>query len=147
MLNEKGITQHVNQWVEKVDVGNVLKVTAYNIYRDGFMRSTEPKNNELPRRQGTETTEMECDSVVLVTGRTPNDKLFLDLKARKDDWAKEGILNVYRAGDCFAPRVTADVVFDGHRLAREFEEANPERHKPYIRERLVWGADLQPKFQ
>ena len=49
--------------------------------------------------------------------------------------------------DCFAPRVTADVVFDGHRLAREFEEADPERHKPYLRERMIWGNDIQPKFQ
>ena len=124
----------------------MLKVTAYNIYRDGYARSTEPKNNELPRRQGTETSELECDTLVLVTGRVPNDALFLELKERKDEWAKEGILKIYRAGDCFAPRVTADVVFDGHRLAREFEEDNPERHKPYIRERMIWGTDLQPKF-
>ena len=147
MLNEKGIKQIVNHWVEKVDVGNVLKVTAYNIYRDGYARSTEPKNNELPRRQGTDTSEFECDSLVLVTGRKPNDALFLELKDRKDEWAGEGILNIFRAGDCFAPRVTADVVFDGHRLAREFEEVNPERHKPYLRERMIWGNDLQPKFQ
>jgi dimethylamine/trimethylamine dehydrogenase len=146
MMNEKGIKQHVHHWVEEVDVGNVLKVKVYNIYRDGYLRSTEPKHNELPRRKGTEFKELECDTVVLATGRVPNDALYRELQERQSEWEKEGMRGVYQAGDCFAPRVTADVIFDGHRLAREFEADNPRRQRPYIRERMIWGMDPQPAF-
>ena len=32
-----------------------------------------------------------------------------------------------------------DAIFDGHRLAREFESDNPQQPLPYIRERPIWG--------
>ena len=54
----------------------------------------------------------------------------------------EGISAVYRIGDCVAPRLVADVVFDGHRLAREIDSANPEDPLPYKRERRVLTADI-----
>ena len=31
----------------------------------------------------------------------------------------------YAVGDCVAPRLLADCIFDGHRLAMEIEEADP----------------------
>ncbi|MBT5675436.1 MAG: FAD-dependent oxidoreductase [Rhodospirillaceae bacterium] len=147
MMHEKGITQHTYHWVEEVDVGNVLKVKIFNVFRDGYERATESKHNELPRRRGTEFTELECDTVVLATGRSPNDKLYHDLSARKSEWANQGIEGIYQAGDCYAPRFTADVVFDGHRIARELDSAHPQRQVPYIRERMIWGMDPQPKFE
>jgi hypothetical protein len=36
-----------------------------------------------------------------------------------------------------APRLIADVIFDGHRLAREIDSPNPEEPLPYKRERRV----------
>jgi dimethylamine/trimethylamine dehydrogenase len=36
----------------------------------------------------------------------------------------------------------ADVIFDGHRLAREFESDNPARPLPFIRERHIQGQPL-----
>jgi dimethylamine/trimethylamine dehydrogenase len=54
-----------------------------------------------------------------------------------DALKKEGITAVYRIGDCVAPRLIADVVFDGHRLAREIDSPNPEEPLPYKRERRV----------
>jgi dimethylamine/trimethylamine dehydrogenase len=147
MMHEKGIVQHTHHWVEEVDVGNILKVKIFNLYRDGYVRSTEPKHNELPRRKGTEITELECDTVVLATGRTPNDELYRELSARKSEWASQDIRGIYQAGDCYAPRFTADVVFDGHRIARELDSADPQRQVAYIRERMIWGMDPQPMFQ
>jgi|TARA_B100000470_G_C19606314_1_gene308926 dimethylamine/trimethylamine dehydrogenase len=44
----------------------------------------------------------------------------------------------------FAPRLIYNTIFDGHRLAREFESENPERPLPYIRERRIWGDDTMP---
>jgi dimethylamine/trimethylamine dehydrogenase len=40
-------------------------------------------------------------------------------------------------GDCIAPRQIAEVVFDGHRLAREIDEPDPHVPKPYLRERRL----------
>jgi dimethylamine/trimethylamine dehydrogenase len=44
---------------------------------------------------------------------------------------------LYRIGDCVAPRLLADVAFDGHRLCREIDSDNPAIPLPYLRERLV----------
>jgi dimethylamine/trimethylamine dehydrogenase len=49
----------------------------------------------------------------------------------------EGITACYRIGDCVAPRLIADCVFDGHRLAREIDSENPEVPLPFKRERNV----------
>jgi electron transfer flavoprotein alpha subunit len=38
-------------------------------------------------------------------------------------------------GDCVAPRLLAEAIFDGHRLAREIESADPDVALPYLRER------------
>ena len=44
---------------------------------------------------------------------------------------------LYRIGDCVAPRLIADVIFDGHRLAREIDSENPAVPLPYKRERSI----------
>ncbi|MEQ8741471.1 MAG: dimethylamine dehydrogenase, partial [Hoeflea sp.] len=82
----------------------------------------------------------------LVTGRRSNSGLFTELKSRRSEWEKEGIQAIYHIGDCYAPRLIADCVFDGHRLAREFESPNPQYPLPFIRERQVWGHETFPKL-
>ena len=67
-----------------------------------------------------------------------------ELKARKGEWAEQEIGAVYAIGDCRAPRLIADSIFDGHRLAREFESANPAKALPFIRERVLWGQEMIP---
>lgn len=57
--------------------------------------------------------EIAADTVVLVTARRPRDELRLELR------------DVYAVGDCVAPRLLADCIFDGHRLAMEIEEPDP----------------------
>ena len=81
--------------------------------------------------------ELEADAVVLVTQRLSNEDLFLSLKKNEDALAAEGIEAVYRIGDCVAPRLIAEAVFEGHRLAREIDCEDPEIPLPYKRERLV----------
>ena len=48
----------------------------------------------------------------------------------------DDILAVYRIGDCVAPRIVAEAIFDGHRLAREIDAENPAVPLPYRRERI-----------
>lgn len=57
---------------------------------------------------------------MLVTQRRSNDRVYLGLKSEIGEEAlrAEGVEAVYRIGDCVAPRMIADCVFDGHRLGR-----------------------------
>ena len=84
-----------------------------------------------------EPLELEADAVVLVTQRRSNDELYHELAADRTALRGEGIEALYRVGDCVAPRLTADAIFDGHRLAREIDAENPSVPLPYKRERLV----------
>jgi dimethylamine/trimethylamine dehydrogenase len=82
------------------------------------------------------------DAVVLVTARVSDDALYCALR---DDPGPIG--SVYAIGDCVAPRLIADCVFDGHRLAREIDAADPRRPLPYLRERRLLEpapTSLQP---
>ena len=77
--------------------------------------------------------------------RRSNDALYRGLKARESEWPTHGLGGVYRTGDCLAPRYLADAVFDGHRLAREFDDTEPEHPRAIIRERPLWGVESFPK--
>ena len=118
---------------------------AYNVYREGYKIEMPTPKGRSPRKASEEVSVLECDSVILATARRSKDKLFRELKARKGEWAKSGIKALYRIGDCHAPRLIADCVFDGHRLAREFESVDPQYPKPWIRERQIWGHETFPK--
>jgi dimethylamine/trimethylamine dehydrogenase len=84
-----------------------------------------------------EPLELEADAFVLVTQRLSNEELYLELKADLAALRSEGIEAVYRIGDCVAPRLIAEAIFDGHRLARELDSEDPAVPLPYKRERLV----------
>jgi dimethylamine/trimethylamine dehydrogenase len=81
----------------------------------------------------------EADATVLVTQRRSNEALFRELKdvVGRDALAADGVNALYRIGDCEAPRLIADAVFSGHRLAREIDSPNPEVALPFKRERRV----------
>jgi dimethylamine/trimethylamine dehydrogenase len=81
-----------------------------------------------------------ADGVVLVTARRSNDALYRELLSDPAALAREGIEAVYAVGDCVAPRLIADCVFDGHRLAREIDASTPARPLAYLRERGLVGA-------
>ena len=82
--------------------------------------------------------EWNVDAVVIVTSRTPDDRLYDALKRDPDAHGRERIEALYHVGDCVTPRMfVADAVFDGHRLAREIDTDNPEEPLPYLRERIL----------
>lgn len=81
-----------------------------------------------------ETIELEADAVVLVTQRLSDDALYLELASSRDALHENGIHGLYRVGDCVAPRLLADVLFDGHRLAQEIDSDDPTLPRPFLRE-------------
>ena len=81
----------------------------------------------------------DVDAVVLVTQRMSDDALYRELKADGAALEREGITGLYRIGDCVVPRLIADAVFDGHRLAREIDTDDPATALPFIRETRILG--------
>lgn len=82
--------------------------------------------------------EISYDGVVLITQRQSTDELFHRLSGADLDAA--GVKLLARIGDCVAPRQLPDVIFDGHRLGREIDSANPLVAKPFLREDLFTPA-------
>ena len=78
--------------------------------------------------------EIEADALVLVTARLPDDRLYLDLKAREADWADAGIKSVKVIGDACAPGPIAYAVYAGHRYARELDVPDIGDAVPFKRE-------------
>ena len=77
--------------------------------------------------------ELAVDATVLVTQRISDDRLYLELMAG----SLGDVESLHRTGDCVAPRLIADAIFDGHRLAREIDSPHPEIPLPHRQERVV----------
>jgi dimethylamine/trimethylamine dehydrogenase len=84
-----------------------------------------------------EPVSWSADTVVLVTQRVSYDEVYRTLEPDPEALAAEGVMGVFRAGDCVQPRLIADAIFDGHRLAREIDSDDPAAALPFNRERLV----------
>ena len=93
------------------------------------------EREDVVLRRLRRTLIVRADTVVLVTARRSSDALYRELRADPEALEREGVEAVYAIGDCVAPRLIADCVFDGHRLGREIDSPSPERPLPYIRER------------
>lgn len=83
-----------------------------------------------------EPFSLNTDALVLVTTRVAVDDLYQELISDREALAEAGIQAVHCIGDALSPRPMAEAVFDGHRLAREFESPDPAIALPYKREPL-----------
>ena len=90
-----------------------------------------------------EHVEISTDALVLVTQRVSNEQLYLELRQARDAWEANGVEAVFRIGDCVAPRILADVIFDGHRLAREIDTEDAAIPRPHLRERPFPASALR----
>ncbi len=144
LLHEKNIACYPLHWIERIAIDNTVKLSLAYAYRDGYQIELPPQTGQAPRRLGTEVSELECDTVILCTARKSNRALFTELKTRKSEWAANQIRAVYHVGDCHTPRFMQLSIFEGHRLAREFEAKNPQLPLPFIREQPIWGEATSP---
>jgi dimethylamine/trimethylamine dehydrogenase len=78
---------------------------------------------------------LDADGIVLVTQQVSDDALYRSVVEDQDALAANGIEAVYRIGDCVAPRMISEAIFDGHRLAREIDGADPSIPLTFDRER------------
>ena len=136
LLYQKGIKTYTNHWGQDYR-NNIL--TMFYLYRDSAAL-TENEPGKWGRTRSSAVVRLDCDALVLVTTRVPNCQLYDGLKARRDEWPACEIEDVYRIGDCHAPRHITNAIFDGHRLAREFDSPHPQYPLPFIRERPDFGS-------
>ncbi len=80
-------------------------------------------------------TEKDCDSLVLISERIPNDKLYHSLQEKSENLSEAGIKTLKCIGDCLAPSTIAAAVYSGHLAARELESDRNEE-VPFLRERV-----------
>jgi dimethylamine/trimethylamine dehydrogenase len=80
---------------------------------------------------------LEADGIVLVTQQVSDDALYRELAGVGSALEAAGIEAVYRTGDCVAPRMISEAIFDGHRLAREIDGEDPSVALPFDRERSL----------
>jgi len=139
-MHELGIEIIGESAVTKIEDNTVEYI---NIWSEGSKREYRGPG-KLPRDENKSHQKIEFDTVILITGRKSNDSLYRELKARKDEWAANGVEDVWVIGDAEAPRIIADATFDGHRLAREIEDEDPQHQKPFKREQKVWGVAYKP---
>ena len=129
--------QRMNTHLRKKGIHIVLNTTLLEV---------QPKQlvlQDVWKTGGRES--MDYDALILVTQRNSENALYRQLMERQTDWEAHGIKRVFRIGDCVAPGIVADAVFDGHRLAREIDSGNPEVPLPFIRERRVVDAHEGPQ--
>ena len=72
----------------------------------------------------------DCATLILVTGRLPDDALYRDLTTMGH--------TATRIGDCLAPSSVADAVYSAHRFARNLGQSDPvplRRERPTLAER------------
>jgi dimethylamine/trimethylamine dehydrogenase len=142
MLFEKKIRTYRSHWLSRIQAG---KVTMSYLYKFG-PDLLGPGTGDVPRRDNGGDFELDIDAVILVTTRTSEDALYRELKSRRAEWAANDIQAVFRIGDCKAPMQVGQAMWEGHRLAREFDSPHPAHPLPWIRERQLWGADTAPEL-
>ena len=135
-LHELHVTEIGDTFCSKIEPG---RLEVYSIWGDGSKR-TYKGPGVFPRNENKSHRWIEFDSLILVTGRHSEAKLYNELKEREAEWADNGIKAIYLIGDAEAPRLIADATFTGHRLAREIEEKDAQYPKPYKREVAIYGV-------
>lgn len=80
------------------------------------------------------TQPIGCNSVVLVTSKLENNRVYNDLKVREAEWADAGIKTVKLIGDANAPGPIAWATYAGHRYARELDGDDIGDALPFRRE-------------
>jgi len=77
-----------------------------------------------------------CNTLIPVTSRAPVEDLWLELDARRSEWAVAGLTAVTRIGDCNGPSTIAAAVYSGHRFARDHGTVVDPDKVPFRREEI-----------
>ncbi len=135
------VAPHADETLEGLPVRRRLHDLGIAAHRGVVVDRIAEGGSELEGEFGARS-QLEVDGVVLVTQRLSDDALYRELAADPAALAAAGIEGLYRIGDCVAPRLIADAIFDGHRLAREIDSPDPSQPLPYLRERPLVASPI-----
>ncbi len=110
-LLELGVTSHTQQTLTRIQAGSLTLASAAT----GL------------------STELPCDTLVLLTDRLPEDALYRELRSSPD---RSGLDSLRVIGDAEAPNIIAQAVFSGHLAAQEFDEPSTPDRTPFRIERV-----------
>ncbi len=105
-----------------------------------FVVAAQDGTAQLVHMWSGEEREVEYDSIMLVTHRMSECRLYDRLQAAPGEMESAGIRSIHLVGDAHTPGIVAQATFSGTRLAREFDTENPDLHRPFIRERRLVDA-------
>jgi dimethylamine/trimethylamine dehydrogenase len=134
VTSHESVSPYSDQTLEGRPVRQRLHDLGVAVHRGVAVERIAEGGIELEGEFGARS-QLEVDGAVLITQRLSDDALYNELAADRDALAAAGIEGLYRIGDCVAPRLIADAIFDGHRLAREIDSDDPSQPLPYLRER------------
>jgi dimethylamine/trimethylamine dehydrogenase len=128
----------VSEWtyntLEQWFIQRRLLESGVDIIASHALMNVEPGAVEIACIYSGRLRPIDCDSVVLVTSRLPDDRLYLDLKSRQDAWHEAGIRSVKAIGDAMAPAAIAWATYAGHRYAEELDQHIDPDALPFRRE-------------
>ncbi len=106
-----------DRWRARTKLMNmgVKIITSHNL------KSCDGNTASLACEYTGQETQINCESVILVTSRNPNDDLYQALIKKVDEGVEKAPQSVKRIGDCDAPAIIAAAVYSGHRYARELD--------------------------
>jgi len=128
------VAHYCDQTLEGVRLRRRLHDLGVGAHRAATATRIDPQGVDAADEFGR-PFRIDCDGVVMVAQRGSDDALHRALADDPDALAAAGVDQVHAIGDCVAPRLIADAIFDGHRLAREIDSPDPSRPLPYLRER------------
>ncbi len=99
-----GVTLDMEHWWVRATAKGIIQTT------DSVVMGVEPGGLSVLHHPTGTMRHVDADSVVLAIPQLPDDGLFRTLRARG------GRFELYRAGDCVAPRRAHAAVVDGHRI-------------------------------
>jgi dimethylamine/trimethylamine dehydrogenase len=123
----------VSSWTAMTDESaflySRLQETGVTLLPSRILLAQEERQLRFSCAVSGQVSEVPCLTLILVTGRMPNDRLYTELARAKAGFA------LHRIGDCLQPSSIADAVYSAHRFARGLGGDVPDVPR---RERPQW---------
>jgi dimethylamine/trimethylamine dehydrogenase len=122
-------TLELRRIAQRLDELKVRMITHHVLARAGAGEA------QLLHVHTNRTMGLAASTIVMVTARLPEDRLYRALEAMPDRLAESGVKSVLRIGDCLAPGAIFHAIYAGHRYARELDA--PAAAIAFERERIL----------
>ena len=123
---------------EHVHMRPLLEELGVELLMEHMVTAVAPGEVTIEHGFNNRVRSIPAGATVMTTQRIPNTDLWDSVEQAVSTAPEESRPQLFRIGDCVSPRMlVADAIFDGHRLAREIDSADPAVPLPFIRERRV----------